>query len=108
MTFRSQPHTHIIDLAPSGRAKCRRCKGLVSKGSVRLATTVFIRPGRATVFVRHVECVDAAFATGLLAMYGSAARVRVGKGVGDADAAHARELIEQRARHAALVSARMT
>ena len=54
--FRSQPNTHEICIAPSGRAKCRKCKGMVAKGSVRIATTAFVRPGRATMFVRHACC----------------------------------------------------
>ena len=96
MVFRSQPHTHMIGIAPSGRATCRKCKGRVSKGSVRIATTAFVRPGRSTVFVRHPECVDDVFATALLAVYGTTARVRVGKDVGEVDASHVRKLIESR------------
>ena len=49
-----------------------------------------------TVFVRHPECVDDVFATALLAVYGTTARVRVGKDVGEVDALHVRKLIESR------------
>ena len=95
--FRAQPNTHEISIAPSGRAKCRTCKGMVAKGSVRIATTAFVRPGRATVFVRHACCVDDSFARAVLAVYGSAARVKAASGVSEMEASRVRESIEREA-----------
>ena len=95
--FRSQPNTHEICIAPSGRAKCRKCKGMVAKGSVRIATTAFVRPGRATMFVRHACCVDGSFARAVLAVYGSAARVKATSGVSEKEASRVRAAIEQEA-----------
>ena len=94
MPFRTRPNVHTIDIAPTGRATCRKCKKKVEKGSVRIASTVFVCPGRSTVLVRHAGCVDAAFAKSLLAVYGRAERVLAGEGVGDADAERVWELIE--------------
>ncbi len=68
--FRTRPSTFSISLAPSGRARCRACKGVVEKGAVRLVTHAFVRPGRGTRFVRHAGCVDAAFARVVLAAHG--------------------------------------
>ena len=98
MPFHTRKSVHTIDIAPTGRARCRKCKGIVGKGSVRIASTVFVRPGRSTVLVRHAECVDPAFARGVLAVYGRAERVLAGEGVGDADADRVRELIDARGR----------
>ena len=94
MPFHTRKSVHTIDIAPTGRARCRKCKGIVGKGSVRIASTVFVCPGRSTVLVRHGGCVDAAFAKSLLAVYGRAERVLAGEGVGDTDAERVRELIE--------------
>ena len=95
--FRSQPNTHEMSIAPSGRAKCRKCKGMIAKGSVRIATTAFVRPGRATVFVRHACCVDGSFARSVLSVYGSAARVKATSGVSEAEALLVRAAIEREA-----------
>ena len=54
MTFKTQPHRYSIDLAPTSRARCRGCRQLIEKGSLRLAVHAFVRPNRATVFARHL------------------------------------------------------
>ena len=76
MTFRTRPSTYRITLAPTNRAKCRKCKQILAKGSPRITTTAFVMPGRSTVFARCApRCVDAKFAAAVLAVYKSAARV---------------------------------
>ena len=97
MPFHTRKSVHTIDVAPTGRARCRKCKGIVEKGSVRIASTVFVCPGRYTVLVRHGECVDAGFARGVLSVYGSARRLLAGMGVGDVDAERVRMRIEEQA-----------
>ena len=66
---------HSISVAQTGRARCRKCKGLVAKGSVRLVTWALVceRPRRSTAFVRHEGCVDRAFAAAILQSHGGTA-----------------------------------
>ena len=40
-----------------------------------MVTRAFVRPGRATCFVRHAACVDAALAAAALAAHGTAGAV---------------------------------
>ena len=77
MTFKTKPNTYSLGLAPSSRAKCRGCKGVVAKGEVRVVTHAFVRPNRATYFVRHVRCATAACVAGMLKAHGSMDRVPV-------------------------------
>ena len=77
MTFLTRPSTYRIDLAPTGRARCRKCKRLVAKGDPRIITTAFVMPGRNTVRIRCVGCVDRKFAAAVLSVYKSAERVPV-------------------------------
>ena len=66
---------HCISVAPTGRARCRKCKGLVAKGTVRLVTWALVceRPRRSTAFVRHAGCLDRAFAAAILKSHGGMA-----------------------------------
>ena len=77
MIFKTKPNTYSLGLAPSSRVKCRGCKGVVAKGEVRVVTHAFVRPNRATYFVRHVRCVTAACVTSMLSAHGSIDRVPV-------------------------------
>ena len=77
MTFKTKPNTYSLGLAPSSRAKCRGCKGVVAKGEVRVVTHAFVRPNRATYFVRHVRCTTAACVASMLKAHGSMDRVPV-------------------------------
>ena len=52
MTFSTRPSTYRISLAPTGRARCRKCKKAIQKGAVRLEICVFVRPGRYTLLLR--------------------------------------------------------
>ena len=78
MGFRARPSTHRISLAPTNRARCRKCRRLLAKGQPRIATTAYVMPGRATVFIRCApECIDSNFATAALSVYKTAERVPI-------------------------------
>ena len=96
MSFRTKPNAYAISLAPTGRARCRKCRRHVAAGAVRLVTTAFIRPGRATCFVRcgTGTCIDLACAHAILSVYGAAARVPVDPRVSPAEAERVRACIE--------------
>ena len=79
--MKARPNRYSISLAPTGRARCRACKGLVARGEVRIVTHATVKPGRGTCFVRHATCVDAAFAAAVLAVHGDGGRVAVARDV---------------------------
>ena len=58
--MKAQPNRYSILVAPTGRARCRACKGLVACGAVRLVMLAVVseRPRRVTKFVRHGTCVS--------------------------------------------------
>ena len=70
--MKAQPNRYSISVAPTGRARCRACKGLVARGGLRIVTLAVVceRPRRVTKFVRHAECADAAFARMVLRAHG--------------------------------------
>ena len=49
----------------------------MAKGEVRVVTHAFVRPNRATYFVRHVRCATAACVANMLKAHGSLERVPV-------------------------------
>ena len=75
--FRTQPSTYAIGVAPTGRARCRRCARRIEKGEVRVEIRAFVRPGRRTLLFRCADCLDARFAAAVLAVHGRAERVPV-------------------------------
>ena len=78
--FKARPSTYKLSAAPTRRARCRVCKGLVGKGELRLEACVFVMPGRRTVLVTHAACVNAAQAKDVMSVYRSVAQVPVGVG----------------------------
>ena len=70
--MKAQPDRYFFSRAPTGRARCRACKGLVAKGSARLVTlaVVSMYPRRVVSLVRHATCVDAAFGQRVLKVGG--------------------------------------
>ena len=82
LAMKARPPTHSISLAPTRRARCRKCKGRVERGEARVVTHAPVRPNRTTHFVRHVMCVDAAFAAAMLAIHGTVERIPVASDVG--------------------------
>ena len=75
LTFSTRPSTYRISLAPTGRARCRRCKRAIAKGALRLEICVFVRPNRYTTLLRCAGCVDAALSRAILAVHKAASRV---------------------------------
>ena len=69
MTFSTRPSTYRISLAPTGRARCRKCKQAIRKGGVRLEIGAFVRPGRYTLLMRCASCIDPAMAKAILNVY---------------------------------------
>ena len=67
--FKTRPSTYKIGVAPTGRARCRCCKRLITKGETRILITAFVMPGRATVFSRCCRCLDTRFTTAVLDVY---------------------------------------
>ena len=70
--MKAQPNRYSISIAPTGRARCRACKGLVACGAVRLVTLAVVseRPRRVTKFVRHGTCVSKELAKLVLQAHG--------------------------------------
>ena len=52
---------------------------------MRMVTRAFVRPGRRTNFVRHMACVDSAFARAIMAVHATAEGTPVGKEVTETD-----------------------
>ena len=76
MAFKTRPSVYRIDIAPTSRARCRGpCKQTICKGDLRIAITAFVRPNRSTLLARCYHCIDARFASAVLAVYGTADRV---------------------------------
>lgn len=90
MSFKTRPSTYQINLAPTGRAHCRKCKGRVEKGEVRIVVRAFVRPNRATSLVRCEQCIDAALVRVMLDVYGHTDRVPVDPRVSKEDAVRLR------------------
>jgi len=94
MTFKQRPSTYKISVAPTGRARCRKCRQLIPKGATRLEMCGFVRPGRSTVLVRCGACVDTAMASAILRVYQSAERVPVEASVSESEAVRLRDQIK--------------
>ena len=77
--MKAQANRYSLSVAPTGRARCRGCKGLVARGEVRLVTLAVVseRPRRVTKFVRHATCVDADLARRVLHAHGTVESVPV-------------------------------
>ena len=92
--FHTQPSTYAIGVAPTGRARCRRCRCRIDKGAVRIEIRAFVRPGRRTLLFRCTACLNARFAAAVLAAHGSAERVPVAAAlVGSAEARRGRDAL---------------
>ena len=93
-SFHTQPSAYAIGVAPTARARCRRCARRIDKGAVRIEIRAFVRPGRRTLLLRCADCVDARFAAAVLAAHGSAECVPVEMAlVGTAEAQRVRDAL---------------
>ena len=77
--FKQKQSTYRISAAPSGRARCRRCRAVIAKGETRLEVSAFVKPGRYTLLLRCTapSCMDAPLAAAILSVYKRAERVPV-------------------------------
>ena len=77
--FKQKKSTYRISVAPSGRARCRRCRAVIAKGETRLEVCAFVRPGRYTLLLRCTApaCIDAPLSAAILSVYKHAERVPV-------------------------------
>ena len=77
--FKQKQSTYRLSVAPSGRARCRRCRAVIAKGETRLEVCAFVRPGRYTLLLRCTApaCIDAPLSSAVLSVYKSANRVPV-------------------------------
>ena len=77
--FKQEKSTYRISAAPTGRARCHRCRAVIAKGETRLEVCAFVRPGRYTLRVRCTApaCIDAPLAAAILSVYKHADRVPV-------------------------------
>ena len=68
MTFKARRSRYLLELAPTGRARCRRCGESIAKGAARWREVAFVCPGRTTALFRHAtpHCVTRAFADAVL------------------------------------------
>ena len=78
-SFKQKQSTYRLSVAPSGRARCRRCRAVIAKGETRLEVSAFVRPGRYTLLLRCTapSCIDARLSAAILSVYKSADRVPV-------------------------------
>ena len=77
--FKQEKSTYRISAAPSGRARCRRCRTVIAKGETRLEVCAFVRPGRYTMLLRCTApaCIDAPLSAAILSVYKHPDRVPV-------------------------------
>ena len=73
------------------------CKQTICKGDLRFAITAFVRPNRSTLLARCCHCIDARFASAVLAVYGTANRVPAAQGVSEEGAAQVRVTLKNSA-----------
>ena len=90
MSFKTRPSTYLVDVAPTGRAHCRKCKRRVEKGEVRIVIRAFVRPSRTTSLVRCEWCIDSALVRNILSVHGHTDRVPVDPWVSLEDAVRIR------------------
>jgi hypothetical protein len=93
MTFKQRPSTYRISTAPTGRGKCRKCRKPIPLGATRVEICAFVRPGRSTVLLRCAACIDARFATAVLAVYKRADCVPAAAGLEGTEASRVRNVI---------------
>ena len=77
--FKQKQSTYRISAAPSGRARCRRCRTVIAKGETRLEVCAFVRPGRYTMLLRCTApaCIDAPLSAAILSVYKHPARLPI-------------------------------
>ena len=77
--FKQKQSTYRLSVAPTGRARCRRCRTVIAKGETRLEVCAFVRPGRYTMLLRCTApaCIDAPLSAAILSVYKHPDRVPI-------------------------------
>ena len=75
--MKASPHKYSIGRAPTGRARCRVCKELITSGTVCLVIHATIMPGRVRRLKLHAECVSSRVFSDVLRAHRSVDRVPV-------------------------------
>ena len=78
MPFKAQPSRFVVSVAPTDRARCRRCRQPIQRGALRVVESAFVRPGRRTMLCMHLTSVCVGR---LLASMGGVDGLALGKGV---------------------------
>ena len=73
--MKGKPSQYHLGVAPTSRAKCKRCRSVVSKGAVRLVVTAFVTRGHTARFSRCLACLDAPLAAAVKAACGGTDRL---------------------------------
>ena len=76
VVMKAKQSYYHIGTAPTARARCRKCKRQVQKGSTRIVTTAFVKHNHTVRFTRCVLCIDAKLAAAIVNVYGSATRIQ--------------------------------
>jgi len=86
---------YSIGRAPSGRARCRRCKSCPPKGALVIVISAFVRHNRRARLYRCVECITPAFAQTVREAHGRARRVPAEPGMDQEALAEARAQLDR-------------
>ena len=70
-----------LALAPTGRARCRKCKSVIGKGDLRIVVTCFVKRGMSRRVSRCVWCLDGRLAKAVIGACGDACALPVAAGV---------------------------
>ena len=84
--MKGKPSQYHLGVAPTSRAKCKRCRSVVSKGAVRLVVTAFVTRGHTARFSRCLRCFDAPLAAAVSTACGGTERLLATPGVDPATA----------------------
>ena len=79
--MKTQASKFHLGVAPTGQARCRRCRQRISKGALRLVTTCFVKCGVSRRFFRCGACCDRKLANVVAGACGVVANLPVAAGV---------------------------
>ena len=73
--MKSKPSQYHLGVAPTSRAKCKRCRSALVKGAARLVVTAFVARGQTARFSRCLACLDAPLAAAVSTACGGTERL---------------------------------
>ena len=93
--MKARDNKFSISRAPSSRARCRVCKGLIDKGDLRIMTLASVSswpmPRRSVSLARHAHCITKSFANAVLKVHGIVENVPVLGDVSRAEVARVKD-----------------